>query len=408
MLSMKGGTGYCYFVVLALSLVYLCKAEHRRRTGELYRAHRLFVFGLLGLPVIVLFQILVPRTGTFPELDPLLRLALVVPSLFFLASLSSRQLRLVQWGFVLGALGSGAWAVYAVFHPAVGFAGGRLGNSFTNPIPFGDTALLLGFLSIASIERQRYVPVAEVAIKVVALSAGCYTSYLSGSRGGWIAVPILIWATASGRHWGGVRERLALALVVLACFAAVASTSVVRERFGAIGTDVQKMGEGNLDTSTGLRIDLWRASVLLYERHPLLGVGRGSLESALANLANNGEAPRAIVNRRGHSDFFSTLAEMGTVGVAALLLLYFAALRPFWQNRHSTDPDIATASYLGLALVGSTILFGLTIDVLALVMNAAFFALTAATLLAWIEARKRELTSDAQPAQTRAGRNPFS
>jgi O-antigen ligase len=394
MLSMKGGTGYCFFVIFALSLAYLSKSEHRRAAAELFRAHRLFVFALLGLPGIVLFQIVVLHTGTFPALDSLSRLALVVPSFFFLASLPSRQLRMVQWGFVLGALGTGAWAAYATFHPAGAPFQGRLGNSFTNPIPFGDTALLLGFLSITSIKHERRVSVIEVGVKMVALLAGCYASYLSGSRGGWIAVPMLILVAASGRRWSSKRERLALACIAFACVAAVASTSVVRERFEAMGRDVERIGEGAVDTSTGLRIHLWRASVLLYERHPLFGVGRGGLESALGNLATHGEAPKAIVNGRAHSEFFSVLAEMGSVGVAALLLLYLATLKPFWQNRRSSDPDIATAAHLGLALVGSTILFGLTIDVLTLVMNSAFFALTVATLSAWIEARKRELIQD--------------
>src|ERR1700709_335057 len=88
---------------------------------------------------------------------------------------------------------------------------------------------------------------------------------------------------------------------------------------------------------------------------------------------------------------FSTLSQTGTVGVAALLLLYVGTFTPFWRNRLSADGEIATASYLGLAVVGSTIIFGLTIDALTLVMSAAFFALTVATLLARIGARKREI-----------------
>jgi O-antigen ligase len=107
-----------------------------------------------------------------------------------------------------------------------------------------------------------------------------------------------------------------------------------------------------------------------------------------------GQGPDIIINGRAHSEFFSVLAEMGTVGVMALLLLYAGSMQPFWQNRNSGDPEIATASYLGITLVGGTIIFGLTIDVLTLVMNAAFFALTVATLLAWIEARKREIQNE--------------
>ncbi|MGF6634835.1 ADP-heptose:LPS heptosyltransferase [Paraburkholderia sp. MM6662-R1] len=392
MLSIRGGTGYCFFVIFALALAYLGKAGHRRCAAALFREHRLFVLGLIGMPAVVLFQIAVFRSSTFPALDPFLRLALVVPSFFYLGSLAYRQLRLVQWGFVAGALGVGTWAIYAQFHPAVWVIPGRLGNSFTNPIPFGDTALLLGFLSIVSITRGRRARITEVAIKIAAFLLGGYASYLSGSRGGWIAVALLVWTTVGGRHWlARRRARITLSCAIVAFFVALGSTSMVRQRVDATVSDIKAMQQGKIDTSLGLRLQLWRASALLYSRHPAFGVGRGRLEEALNELAQRGEAPRAIVNAGAHSEFFSTLSQMGTVGVAALLLLYVGTFTPFWRNRLSADGEIATASYLGLAVVGSTIIFGLTIDALTLVMSAAFFALNVATLLACIEARKREI-----------------
>ncbi|MFC0400811.1 O-antigen ligase family protein [Paraburkholderia rhizosphaerae] len=401
---MKGGTGYCFFIVLALSLLHLGNREYRIQAARLWREHRWFLASLFGLPCIVLFQILVMRTGTFPSLDPLLRLPLAIPSFFFLASMQSRQLRMVQWGFAAGALAAGAWSIYALSHPAVWTDGTRLGNSFTNPIPFGDTALLLGFLSIASLRRAdtRGHPV-EIAIKFAALVGGLFASYLSGTRGGWIAIPVLLWFTVSGRHWLAARSvRIVLIAAIVGGATGAVSTHDIRARFTAIATDLQKMREGNADTSTGARLELWRASALLYTRHPVLGVGRGSLAKSLGALSAHGEAPNYIVNDRAHNDFFSILAEMGTVGVAALLLLYSATFMMFWRLRRNADPEIATAAYLGLLIVSATILFGMTIDVFTLVMNVAFFALTIVTLLAWIEARKREIAqSDRITAATR-------
>ncbi|WP_183085301.1 O-antigen ligase family protein [Trinickia fusca] len=378
--------------MLALALVYLRDKSHWARVAELYRQHRTFVAALLALPCLVLFQIVVLRIGNFPALDPLLRLALVVPSFFFLASLDSRQLRLVQWGCVAGALWCGGWVFYQMAHPAVAYGVQRVGNPYTNPIPFGDTALVLGFLSVASIRRGTHAHWAEVTIKLVALFGGCYASYASGARGGWIALPLLIWAAVGGRHWlASTRARMAFASTLLVCAGALASTSVVRERVAAFHTDLQDLQHGDADTSTGVRFGLWRASLRLYASHPLLGVGRGGLESATRSLVKQGEGSPLIINGRAHSEFFSVLAETGTIGVAALLFLYAGTFLPFWRNRNSADADIATASYMGMTLVGGTVIFGLTIDVLTLVMNTAFFALTTATLLAWIEARKREI-----------------
>jgi len=409
MLSIKGGTGYCFFVVLALALAYLCNAGSRRRAAELFSEHRLFVLGLTGMPAIILFQIAILRSGTFPSLDPFLRLFLAVPIFFYLASLESRRLRLVQWGFVAGALGAGLWAIYSHFHPEVWFDANRLGNSFTNPIPFGDTALLLGFLSIVPITLGGRTRFAETAIRIMAFLLGGYASYLSGSRGGWIALPLFIWAAVGGlRRLNSRRARIALGCAIAAFFVGLASTRVVVQRVDALVSDAVRMQQGEIDTSVGLRLELWRASALLYLRHPAFGVGRGHLQEELNGLAQRGEAPRAIVNAGAHSEFFSALSQMGTAGVAALLLLYVGTFTPFWRNRLSKDREIATASYQGIAAVGGTIIFGLTIDALTLVMSAAFFSLNVATLLAWIEARKRETGEVGNPGALMSNRSPQS
>lgn len=390
MLSVRGGTGYCFFVILALSLIYLSNGAHRERAAQLYRRNRLWTWAMLGMPLVVIFQIAVLRTGTFPALDPLLRLALVVPSFFFLSSLESRQLKYVGWGCVVGALLAGGWTLYQFTHPNIAYGVARVGNTFTNPIPFGDTALILGFLGFGALSRDGSATWPEVAIRALALLAGCYASYASGARGGWLALPFLVWAAITGRHWF-VKARLPVLCVLFVCLAAVGSTSPVRTRILAIGSDIHALQQGDADTSTGTRLDLWRAAVRLYVNEPMFGVGRGRLESAMRTLVAKGEGPEFIINGRAHSEFFSVLAEMGTVGVLALLSLYAGTFYSFWRERRNRDPQISTAAYLGIMLVGSTIIFGLTIDVLTLVMNTAFFALTGATLLAWIEARKREL-----------------
>jgi O-antigen ligase len=123
----------------------------------------------------------------------------------------------------------------------------------------------------------------------------------------------------------------------------------------------------------------------------------------MRSLVEKGEGPPEIINGRAHSEFFSVLAEMGTVGVFALFSLYAGTFLPFWRERRNKDAQIATAAYLGMMLVGMTVICGLTIDVLTLVMNAAFFSLTGATLLAWIEARKRELMNTGAAAVAMAG-----
>lgn len=394
LLLVKRAQGYCFFTVLVASLVWFVCAGNAQRALAAWRSERWFVAGMLVLPAVLLFQVLVVRTGTFEALDPFLRFALVVPGFAMLASFDSRQLRRVQWGFALGAAGVGVGAIYARFHPGTWAIPGRLGNSFVNPIPFGDTSLLLGFLALISWTHAARMSRFGIVFRIVALLLGGYASFLSGSRGGWIALLVLLWATFAGGRgvFSKPRVRWALAGVVAACVVLFAVTGVVHQRIEAAVSDVNKMEHGNRDTSLGLRYDLWRASTLLYERHPVFGVGRGHLRDALDDLARHGEAPRDIVNPGAHDEIFSALSQTGTIGLFSLLLLYAGMIVPFWRRRRSADPEISMAAYSGLAIAGSTIVFGLTIDALTSVMNAGFLALSEATLLAWILAREREMS----------------
>src|SRR5581483_9019848 len=159
----------------------------------------------------------------------------------------------------------------------------------------------LGFLGFGALSRDGKAKWPEVAIRILALLAGCYASYASGARGGWLAAPFLVWAAITGRHWF-VKARLPVLCVLFACAAGLASTHVVRTRIMAIGSDLHALQRGDTDTSTGVRLDLWRAAVRLYAHEPVFGVGRGRLESAMRSLVAKGEGPEMIINGRAHSE----------------------------------------------------------------------------------------------------------
>ncbi|WP_225721231.1 O-antigen ligase family protein [Candidatus Vallotiella sp. (ex Adelges kitamiensis)] len=393
-LSIQGGTGYCFFAILAIALTHLVIAENRRYALTMLQTYRFYAVGMSALPVVITLQILLLHEGRLAALDPMLRLVFVIPSFLFLTSLPAHFLRRIEWGFVAGALLTGVWVLYMLVNPGAWQQPGRLSNTFTNPIPFGDTALLLGFLAFASIDRGNSVDGLELSLKILALLAGCLASYFSGSRGGWIALPWLIWATVSGRRWMlSIRSRIVIGAVLASCLIATSMTPLIRERFKEIGTDLYKFKQGQVMTSTGQRLALWRASLQIFVEHPILGVGKGHLKPALIILANHGKASRIIANEHAHNELLSMLAETGIFGTISLLLLYVGTFLSFWRERKHNNTTISTAAYLGLVLVGGTVIFGLTIDVLPIVMNATFFALISAVLLATIASQKRELAS---------------
>lgn len=387
-----GGTGYCFFALLLLALASALRPNGLPGSLAALREHRWFVVGMMAFSVAIPLQWAVQGFFDPRTLDPLSRFALALPIYLLLRQLSSRQLSALGWGCVAGGLALGA---IALRHAMAGgdIVDNRLNNAYTNAIPFGDTALLLGFLSVLT--RPAGESAALAGVRLLALLGGAYASYLSGTRGGWIAIPPLLLLLGLGQRWHANRRQIVVAtVIVLACIGGVATTSVVRARFDAAIQDLHRYDRGDKgDSSVGDRLALWRASTRLFERHPVYGVGRGRLQPALADLARRGEIPPVVVNEHAHSDIFSILAELGAVGIACLGLLYAGMAEPFWRQRRAADPLLRSSAYSGLAVVVATVIFGLTIDNLVPVMVDALTALLAATLLATVDARRRELAA---------------
>jgi O-antigen ligase len=390
-LMWRGGTGYCFFAILALALG---AAVVNRRTPGYFSGlctYRWFTIGMLAFVVGIGVQQFVFRDWMPREYDALSRFVLALPVFLLLRQLPSRNLRMIGWGCAAGALAVGLWAI--IDQPPGGWTdANRLNNSYTNAIPFGDTALLLAFLSVFTLgwdnprDWRVFVP------RVLALIAGGYASYLSGTRGGWLALPVFVVLLGMQYQWFTQKKRLVIATLVIAVAAGgLLSNERIQKRLIAVPNDVSMMHKGDDYTSVGLRMQLWEASGMMFERNPIYGIGRGHLVDELGKMAKRGEVKAEIVNERAHSDFFSTLAEMGIVGVVCLLLLYYGMTVYFWRHRRAADPAIRAASYAGLAVAASTVIFGLTIDVLVPIMVTVLLSLLVATLLAVIDARKREL-----------------
>ncbi|MCI0151931.1 O-antigen ligase family protein [Paraburkholderia sediminicola] len=385
----RGATGYAFFLLLALGV-----ATALRRTPDYFvplLTYRWYSVGMLVFVAAIGVQQATEGDWMPRQFDTLSRFALALPIFLMLRQLPSRKLQAIGWGCTAGALAVGIRAF--IDRPQGGWADAtRLNNYYTNAIPFGDTALLLAFLSVFSFgwdTRHRW---GALMLKLLALLAGGYASYLSGSRGGWLAVPVFVILLGARYGWFAHWKRLLVAgLVMVACAAALLSAQRVQQRIADARSDFALLHQGDTITSTGTRLQLWTASWRLFLNHPVYGIGKGKLNSALDGMASRGEVSTWIINERVHSDFFSTIAEMGAVGVVCLLLFYFGMSIYFWRNRRTDDAVTRAASYSGLAISFSTIIFGLTIDVLVPVMVAALLALLSATLLAMIEARKREI-----------------
>ncbi len=237
-----------------------------------------------------------------------------------------------------GALGAGCIALYERL--VLGRA--RASNDL-NAIPFGNLSLLLGGLSLlALVWCLRRGHARSPGLALLALLAGLFGivgSLLSGTRGGWVALPFLflLWFRASrGLLPASWRYGAIASLAVLFFVALSLPNSNVMPRVAAGVSEAQQFQGGEARGSVGLRLEMWRGGLLLWREKPLLGWGERGVTRQLHVLIERGEiTPRVHRFRQLHSDVIDTAARRGLLGVSTLLLFYGVPIWLFWRRLRS-------------------------------------------------------------------------
>ncbi|HXZ08920.1 MAG TPA: O-antigen ligase [Paraburkholderia sp.] len=321
---------------------------------------------------------IVPNTFDSPA-----RFFAAVPLVLVLRRASTRALAWADLSFVLGALAS--LAILLVMPRDWG--NGRLGSPSLNPIHFGDIALVLGALSVLSLNWWKKDAVAVRVLKLVGLFAGLAASLMTGARGGWLAVPVILVLSLYVRSRGKSRAWKVLmplaAVVVLAGVYGFSTT--VRERVDAASSDLTQYSQGNKDTSLGVRLQLYEAALTLIKRHPVIGLGSDGFSDAMNSMADEGAlTPVAAQFGKGetHNQLLAYVANYGLIGGVALLAIYVVPGMFFWSCMSTRSGPARRAALMGLAFVVAFFIFGLTVETFDLKATVAFYSTVVAILAA--------------------------
>ncbi|NIC04392.1 O-antigen ligase family protein [Billgrantia bachuensis] len=271
-------------------------------------------------------------------------------------------------GLVVGGVGAGVIALYERF-----VLGAYRADNGMNAIPFGNLSLLLGVLALVAMLGRLYRPIPSWPWLTPALGlsavAGLAASFLSGTRGGWLAVPLLAWMSYGAfRPFLPRHQLLQLAgagwLLVAALVAMTAITGYgVTQRVERAIDDVRNYAiEGDGGSSVGLRLEMWQAGGRMLLEKPLLGWGEEGLVEARDMMVNRGLLhPGAKRHDQLHSDLVDTAARRGLLGVLVLLAFYGVPAVLFARHlRRSHDMQARILALSGLLVVIAFIGFGLT------------------------------------------------
>ena len=308
------------------------------------------------------------------------RFLLVVPVFITLRTVDLRCFRGIELGLPLGAIVAGLIALIA----PIDWGYGRVGSSFVNPIHFGNLALALGMLSIFSINWGRLDPFHMRIVKLVGFGSAVFASIASGSRGGWIALPPLL-ATWIWYSRSEVRRKDLLLMIAALMIVVFFGYDEINHRISALRKDLLDIQAGTSDSSLGIRLQHWQVGIRMFIDNPLFGAGLGSFNHYAEHFVSQGLlTPLAAEYGSGemHNELVSKLAQTGLIGAIGSFAIYLIPFLMFISRLDDCDLFGRRSAQMGVSVVVSFFIFGLTVEIFSLKMTTSFYALIITILLA--------------------------
>ncbi|OGT19219.1 MAG: hypothetical protein A2342_01250 [Gallionellales bacterium RIFOXYB12_FULL_54_9] len=375
----KGGMNGAFLFLLLLSIAVLI-VRPREIPGVAWNSElRVYLLAMAALPVAIFFsQTYHHHYGGHPY-DAASRFLLAVPIFMVLQRLRFSIVAMVQYAFPVAAI-VGCLMLKPI-------ADGRYGVATLDLIHFGDFELVLGVMSLLCLNWTGRDALLLKVLKVIGFLAGIYASVVSGSRGGWIALPVFLMIYIYYRFGKISLKSLIITPLILIIVGLIAFTfsQKIHHRVGEVTGDLSAFQHGNPDTSIGVRLQLFKAAAEIFVQEPVFGVGPDGFALEMDVMLKAGKVT-AMAAEFGkgevHNELLSRAAGLGLFGLIAILSIYLVPAKIFYGAMKSDSVKVRQAGMLGLVFVSGFMLFGLTAETLNLTMATAFYSLTVAVLLA--------------------------
>ena len=223
-----------------------------------------------------------------------------------------------------------AAAIHIAINSGIIPASQRYAASFINPITyilfltFG--ILLLSFyFSKAGTLKGRLLYGAGMLLYFASISL------FAGAPGRTALLPLVIFFPVIVYNLLGQRSFPKVFAATLLAMAALYFTPVVQSSLNDTTTQIKSYYGGNPDTSMGLRLHMWNGAVRIFTDNPVIGIGTGGYQSAMAEHANPALDPELAFNQP-HNSFLYMAVSFGAVGALSLCWVFIQSLRAGWRH----------------------------------------------------------------------------
>lgn len=379
MIAIKGGMNSSFALLLLLSVGVLIFRPSSAPFVVWDKELVFYFVAMAALPVAIFLSQSYHQHYSAHPYDTASRFLLAVPIFMFLRRVRFAVISMVQYAFPLAAI--------IGLLVSKELADGRLLVPFMDLIHFGDFELMLAVLSLLSINWAGRDVLTVRILKIVGFIVGVYVSLKTGSRGGWVALPVFALIFMRYKFGKFSLKYISATLVILSMLISPVYifNTLIHERVNEAGYDLVAYRNGNLDTDTGIRLQLYKAAIIIFLDNPVFGVGPEGFKTEMAPMVESGRIT-SDAGKLGagevHNELLSKAAGLGVFGLIAILLIYLVPFRIFYRATLSGCSQVRHAGMLGLTFVSGFMVFGLTVEILNLTMATAFYSLTVAVFAA--------------------------
>ncbi|UJQ37047.1 O-antigen ligase family protein [Aeromonas caviae] len=344
-------SGYSYGPAL-LAVISLFVFWRKDYLDCLTKVHKV-VAALLFLYFLVFLVSTMLDSRELSQLDRPSRALMAMLTLPLLAR-HKVKLDVLLFGFGVGAIISACIAIYDKFY--LGYE--RAFDFYSMPIQTGNISMSLGVFCLCGFlwcrakgERRRSY------FYLLGTLAGLTGSFLSGTRGGWILLPLVVMSILFFyRSAISKRDKKWLLLIFTSASVIIFTPQTgVMNRVDEARSDIVKYIDGSeRNTSLGIRFQLWRSAWDSFTYKPIFGWGHDGLRESQKQQLEKGQITEFIYNfnYHAHNQYLEDMAKRGLIGLSSLLGILFIPM--VLAKSKMEGMPVTSAAFGGLTIVMAT------------------------------------------------------
>jgi O-antigen ligase len=271
---------------------------------------------------------------------------------------------------------------------------GRFSTRLIGVTDFGEQICLFGTFIFLTLLLLTPRSKALLSLLVVSLIASCFMAFRTQTRGGWIAIPVVLLILPFVYRGPKVRIIVASLAILVAIAVVSISSPALRSRISSVYSEPMAVLNGTQQaTSAGARLPMLIISWELIKQRPIWGWGPNSayreavyaLDPKIYHMPPEGyvnrEDPRqTLVENCAHNQYVMDWLRGGILSITSTILLLGIPLVIFSLNLRGATGVSYLAACMGISMVACYAVFSLTEGPFGLKVFWSFYGFMIAAL----------------------------